>query len=96
MTRIESKDIFRIAYLLSAAGGTLSEARLVESQRVAFIIQGEGLQEADTLYRTGQALINPLQFRESLNLLRDLIRRTQNPKRGVTYEQNSKRGNRAN
>ena len=79
MTELSSKDLFRVAYLL-CEGAILREARLVESQRVTFIIKGEGLLQADSRYRTGQALINPIQLRESLNLLRDLIRKTQNPK----------------
>ena len=79
MAEIQSKDIFRIAYLVGQ-GFSLAETKLDPSHRVTFVIQGTGLKEADSRYRTGRALINPLQFRESLNLLRDLIRNTQKPK----------------
>jgi hypothetical protein len=84
--KIESKDIFRIAYLITE-GFSLAGTKLDESHRVSFIIEGigpshGGLLEADCHYRTGKALINPLRLRESLNLLRDIIRgETQNPKK---------------
>ena len=78
MPKLETKDLFRIAYLI-AEGFSLAETRLDESHRVTFILQGSGLVEADSLYRTGQALINPLHFRDSLNYLRDIIRETQKP-----------------
>jgi hypothetical protein len=38
-----------------------------------FLITGEGLDRLDKQYRAGQALVNPLQFRESLNHLRDIL-----------------------
>ena len=54
-----------------------------QSKKIAtFLIQGEGLNRLDKKYRNGprsqirdlrQALVNPLQFRESLNHLRDIL-----------------------
>jgi hypothetical protein len=37
------------------------------------LITGEGLDRLDKQYRVGQALVNPLQLRESLNHLRDVM-----------------------
>jgi hypothetical protein len=68
---IETSDLFRGAYLL-CRGGRVGATRLERGQ-VIFAIEGEGLLEEDLRYRTGSALVNPLQLREVLNLLRDLV-----------------------
>jgi hypothetical protein len=72
--RLETTDIFRGAYFL-CQGGDLCAIRLQDrARRIAvFVFQGEGLERLDREYRSGQALVNPLQFRESLNHLRDLL-----------------------
>ena len=72
MTEIETKDIFRGAYLL-CCGGRLSSTRMEGNRQMVFVISGQGLVERDLSYRMGQALVNPLQLRETLNLLRDII-----------------------
>ena len=72
MIEIESKDIFRSAYLLTC-GGELKATRVTKEQQVVFVIAGNELDKRDMNYRTGGALVNPLQLRESLNLLRDLL-----------------------
>ena len=71
MSAIETADIFRGAYLLTQ-GARLADTRLVRNQ-VRFVIEGEGVTEHDERYRLGQALVNPVQLRETLNLLRDLV-----------------------
>ncbi len=43
MHEIETKDIFREAYLL-CVGGTLHETKLVDSRQVIFVIEGKGLE----------------------------------------------------
>jgi hypothetical protein len=68
---IETADLYRGAYLL-CSGGSLSETRFARGQ-VTFVIEGEKVAEEDRRYRTGQALVNPVQLRETVNLLRDLV-----------------------
>ena len=78
---LETTDIFRGAFFL-CMGGDLSEIRFrnnhAERDRwskpiATFLITGKGLDRLDKQYRNGQALVNPLQFRESLNHLRDIL-----------------------
>ena len=71
---MEITDIFRGAFLL-ASGGELAEVRVRNNGRriATFLIAGENLAELDRDYRTGRALVNPLQLRESLNHLRDVM-----------------------
>ena len=71
---LEITDIFRGAFFL-CHGGDLCGIRIKKNgKRIAtFQIQGEGLNQLDKEYRNGQALVNPLQFRESLNHLRDIL-----------------------
>ena len=73
-TILETTDIFRGAYLL-ASGGDLTEIRVRQNgKRIAtFLITGKGLDRLDRDYRSGRALINPVQLRESLNHLRDVL-----------------------
>ena len=71
MSAIETPDIFRGAYLLTQ-GGRLAQTRVARNQ-VLFVIEGEDVAEHDERYRLGHALVNPVQLRETLNLLRDLI-----------------------
>ena len=78
---LETTDIFRGAFFL-CRGAELSGIRFrnnhAERDRWSkpigtFLITGEGLDRLDKQYRNGQALVNPLQFRESLNHLRDIL-----------------------
>jgi len=77
---LETTDIFRGAFFLSM-GGDLCGIRINPAdggtgsgKRIAsFMIQGEDLDRLDKEYRNGQALVNPLQLRESLNHLRDIL-----------------------
>lgn len=74
MVNLETTDIFRGAFLL-CSGGDLAEVRVRNNgKRIAtFLITGKNLDELDRDYRTGRALVNPLQLRESLNHLRDVM-----------------------
>ncbi len=71
---LETTDIFRGAYLL-ASGGDLAEIRVrTNGKRIAtFLITGKNLDRLDRDYRCGRALVNPVQLRESLNHLRDVM-----------------------
>ncbi len=69
---VETTDIYRGAYLL-CRGGRVGRMAMGHGGQVVFVIEGEGLTEEDMRYRTGNALVNPLQLRETLNLLRDMV-----------------------
>lgn len=74
MARLETTDIFRGAFFL-CKGGDLTEIRIRNNgKRIAsFLFTGSDLARLDKDYRNGQALVNPVQFRESLNHLRDIL-----------------------
>ncbi len=72
---IETTDLFRSAYLL-CKGGCLIAIHVnpsVRSRVATFEIQGDGIEAQDRAYRRGDALVNPLQYRESITHLRDLL-----------------------
>ena len=70
----ETTDIFRGAFFL-CHGGDLCDVRVRNNGRriATFLITGKDLDKLDRDYRTGKALVNPLQLRESLNHLRDVM-----------------------
>ena len=68
---VETPDLFRGAYLL-CCGARLIDTRVARHQ-VRFVIEGDRVADYDERYRLGTALVNPVQLREALNLLRDLI-----------------------
>lgn len=71
---VETTDIFRGAFFLCKGGDLCGISIKGNGRRIAsFLIQGNGLDKLDKDYRSGQALVNPLQFRESLNHLRDML-----------------------
>ena len=74
MTALETTDIFRGAFYL-CMGGRLEDIRFNRNGRqiARFMFIGPDLAEHDRAYRDGQALVNPVQFRESLNHLRDIL-----------------------
>ena len=98
---LETTDIFRGAFFL-CNGGDLSDVRIRKNGRriATFLITGKGLDQLDRDYRSGQALVNPLQFRESLNHLRDVMfkkLRDSNPathKRCAGHERRTRNGDR--
>jgi hypothetical protein len=71
---VEETDLFKSAYLL-ASGGDLDGIRIKPGHRriAAFTITGYELEKLEMDYRRGQALVNPLQLRECLNHLRDML-----------------------
>lgn len=56
-------------------GGDLCGIRIKDASRgiAAFEITGDNLDRLDMEYRSGRALVNPAQLRDSLNLLRDML-----------------------
>ena len=71
---LETTDIFRGAFFL-CKGGDLETIRFRKNgkQIASFMFTGPDLTRHDKEYRNGHALVNPLQFRESLNHLRDIL-----------------------
>ena len=71
---VEETDLFKSAYLL-ASGGDLDGIRIKPGHRriAAFTITGCDLEKLEMEYRRGQALVNPLQLKECLNHLRDVL-----------------------
>ncbi|MFO7972151.1 MAG: hypothetical protein R6U40_10415 [Desulfobacterales bacterium] len=73
-TRLETIDIFRGAFFM-CMGSDLTEIRIRNNgKRIAtFLFTGADLNRLDKDYMNGTALVNPVQFRESLNRLRDIM-----------------------
>lgn len=71
---VEETNLFKSAYLL-ASGGDLKGIRFKSGNPriAAFMISGHNLDKLEMDYRRGQALVNPLQLRECLNHLRDVL-----------------------
>jgi hypothetical protein len=71
---LETTYIFRGAFFL-CKGGELSEIRMrANGKRIAsFLFTGADLDQLDKDYMNGKALVNPVQFREALNHLRDIL-----------------------
>lgn len=73
MNTLETTDIFRGAFFM-CMGSDLSGIRFRENKQIAsFHFTGPDLTRHDRDYRNGNALVNPLQFREALNYLRDVL-----------------------
>jgi hypothetical protein len=70
----EVTDLFRGAFLL-CMGARLDRVRVRNNGRAiaTFLITGTDLARHDSDYRAGRALVNPVQLRESLNHLRDMM-----------------------
>jgi len=71
---LETTDIFRGAFYL-CMGGNLSAIRFKAGgkQIAVFHFSGNDLHRHDKAYVGGHALVNPVQFREALNHLRDIL-----------------------
>jgi hypothetical protein len=92
---LETTDIFRGAFFI-CMGGDLSEIRFrTNGKRIAsFLFAGADLDKFDKDYMNGHALVNPLQFREALNHLRDILFKKLREQEG-RYENDRKRNDRA-
>jgi len=93
---LETTDIFRGAFFL-CKGGDLSEIRFRKNgkQIASFMFTGSNLTRHDKDYRNGHALVNPLQFRESLNHLRDILFEKLRETEKGRYENDRKRKDRS-
>jgi hypothetical protein len=71
---VEVTDLFKGAFLL-CMGARLDRVRVRNNGRAiaTFLITGKDLDRLDSDYRAGRALVNPVQLRESLNHLRDVM-----------------------
>ena len=71
---VEVTDLFKGAYLL-CSGGRLDQVRVRTNGRkiATFLITGKDIDRLDCDYRSGRALVNPVQLRDSLNHLRDVM-----------------------
>lgn len=71
---VEVTDLYKGAFLL-CSGGRLDQVKIRNNGRriATFLITGKDLDRLDSDYRTGRALVNPVQLRESLNYLRDVM-----------------------
>jgi hypothetical protein len=95
MTSLETTDIFRGAFFM-CMGGDLEDIRFRQSssQIASFMFTGNNLHKHDKAYLNGHALVNPVQFREALNHLRDILFRQLRDKRNTRYDR--KRNHRVN
>ncbi len=82
-SKLETTDIFLGAFLL-CIGGILKNVSFLphRGNTATFIFTGSNLQKHDKDYRIGKALVNPLQFREELNHLRDVLFEKQRKEKG--------------
>jgi hypothetical protein len=71
---VEVTDLFKGAFLL-CMGARLDKVQVRNNGRkiATFLITGPDLDRLDSDYRAGRALVNPVQLRESLNHLRDVM-----------------------
>jgi hypothetical protein len=78
LVSLETTDLFKGAFLV-CSGADLAEVRLRNQTAgrgrtiATFLITGKDLDRLDSDYRTGRALVNPVQLRESLNHLREVM-----------------------
>ncbi len=87
----ETTDLFRGAFLL-CVGGNLNDIRFRSNgkQIASFLFTGPDLQKHDSDYRNGHALVNPIQFREALNHLRDILFERLRNEREMRYDRKRK------
>ena len=71
---VEVTDLFKGAFLL-CMGGRLDRVHVRNNGRriATFLITGKDIDRLDSDYRCGRALVNPVQLRDSLNHLRDVM-----------------------
>jgi hypothetical protein len=84
MDTLETSCIFRSAFHVCQGADLLGIKVSNNGRRIAtFQLIGEGLYQQDKAYRSGEALVNPLQLREALNHVRDrLFKRLKNENEG--------------
>ncbi len=93
---VEVTDLFKGAFLL-CMGGRLDQVKIRNNGRriATFLITGPDLDRLDSDYRCGRALVNPVELRESLNHLRDVMFEKLRKTEGRYKHANRPRGYRA-
>jgi hypothetical protein len=93
---VEVTDLFKSAFFL-CMGGHLDQVRVRDNGRriASFLISGKCLDKLDRDYRCGRALVDPVQLRESLNHLRDVMFDKLRQYEGRARYDHSKRDHRA-
>ena len=93
---LEVTDLFKGAFLL-CMGARLDRVRVRNNGRAmaTFLITGPDLDRLDSDYRSGRARVNPVQLRESLNHLRDVMFDNLRRYEGRGADGHRKRGDRA-
>ncbi len=90
MNMLETTDLFKGAFLL-CKGGRLAGIRIEFDGRktATFQISGENLDLLNEDYVTGNALVDPVQLKNSLNHLRDILFNKLRDKENQRYERTS-------
>ena len=93
---LETTDMFRGAFFM-CMGGDLEDIRIRNNgkQIATFLFTGPNLHKHDKAYINGHALVNPVQFREALNHLRDVLFENLRKNRNEEMRYDRKRKNRA-
>ena len=93
---VEVTDLFKGAFLLCNGADLVQVQVRNNGRRIAtFLITGKDLDRLDSDYRAGRALVNPVQLREALNHLRDIMFEKLRQYEGRERHGNRKRGYRA-
>ena len=71
---LETTDIFRGAFFM-CMGGNLEDIRFRQNGRqiASFLFNGHDLHKHDKDYINGHAMVNPVQYKEALNHLKDIL-----------------------
>ena len=71
---VEVSDLYKGAFLL-CMGAWLDQVNVRNTGRkmATFLISGPDIERLEDDYRSGRALVNPVQFREAINHLRDVM-----------------------
>ena len=90
---VEVTDLYKGAFLL-CMGGRLEQVNVRNNGRkiATFLITGKDIERLDDDYRCGRAQVNPVQFRETINHLRDLMfKKLRNQTGRTKYDHRPKR-----
>ena len=87
--------IFRTAYHI-CLGAEIDGIKVNKNGRliVTFMLKGEGLNQLDKSYRSGKALVNPLELREALSHVKDQLFKRLNDENEGRYKNDRKRKDR--
>ena len=69
---MELTDLFKVASLL-CVGANLKGLKLVDRGMVIFEIEGYEIEQLERKYSNGAVYLNPLELKEKLNLVKDIM-----------------------